>query len=671
MDTTQNTKTANTRTLVVAIFFMCFVLGILYKLFSLYMLRDEYAKMAEDMVIKKFTVEPKRGNLYSDDGSLLATSITQFDVHFDTALGSDAHFEKWVKPLSDSLYAMFGRNHRYSRYFSVQALRKSRKQNNKYHPIGFNLRYSELARLRRFPLLRQESRLRMGGIVVEQETSRKYPLGNIAGRSVGYVRKDELGHYTRVGLEGAFDNYLAGVEGHRMKQKIAKGQWKPISVGNEVEPEDGSDVVSTINTNIQDIAHHALLTQLEKYQADHGCVVVMEVNTGEIKAISNLGRTQSGKYSELLNYAIGETYEPGSVFKTMSMVVALEEAKIDTTYQVDTKNGVISFYGKPVRDSNRRGYGKISVARALEVSSNTGIVQMVHDLFHKNPKKFISKLDKMHLTQKLGLPILGEGTPKIPRPGQKNWSGIALEWMAFGYGLEMTPLQVLTFYNSIANNGTMVQPRMIKEIRKWNKTQEKFDVKIVNKNICSEQTASKIKKMLENAVKNGTGKKLYAADFPIAGKTGTAQKDYKNKSKLNYISSFAGFFPAQAPKYSCIVVIHNPDKAIGYYGADVSGPVFKSIARKIYTNSLLIDTIEDIEKPSQAVQKSYDKYFDISNRYKTIVPNVVGMCQMDAVSILENLGLNVTTSGTGIVREQSLPSGQKIGNNKNITLQLL
>ena len=505
--------------------------------------------------------------------------------------------------------------------------------------------------------------------MVEGKTSREYPLGAIAHRIVGYERTDGQGNVFKVGLEGAFSKYLSGVEGRHLKQKIAQGQWKPIDDSNEIEPKDGYDVVSTININIQDIAHHALLKQLETYQADHGCTVVMEVATGEIKAISNLGRTKDGTYAERFNYAVGETYEPGSVFKTVSLVTALEEAKIDTTYTVDTKKGVISFYGRQVWDSNRKGYGVINLSKAMQLSSNTAIVQMVHDLFGKNPKKFVDKINKMHLNRKLGLSISGEGEPFIPQPHQRGWSGIALEWMAFGYGVEMTPLQVLTFYNAIANNGVMLKPRMIREVKHWNKSIQKFDIEVLNSTLCSEQTATIVKKVLENTVKYGTGKSLYTPHFSMAGKTGTAQKDYKDKSKLGYISSFAGFFPADNPKYSCIVVIHNPDKKIGYYGADVSGPVFKSIAQKIYTSSLLIDTIEDIDSSTVEVEKKYAKYDQILGKYKTIVPNVIGMDAMDAIAIMENLGLTVKISGSAPkVSAQSITGGEYIGGRKTIKL---
>lgn len=656
-------RIVNLRTIMVAIGLFLFALAISYKLISLYFNGDKYEQLIAQYTIKEFVIEANRGDLYSDDGSLLATSITRYDIHFDALSPSGKNFNEHLPALCDSLGKFFNRPASYYK----KALTEARKQKNKYFLIAKGIGYDQCACIRKFPLFSLGAY--KGGIVVEGKTSREYPLGAIAHRIVGYERTDGQGNIFKVGLEGAFSKYLSGVEGRHLKQKIAQGQWKPIDDSNEIEPKDGYDVVSTININIQDIAHHALLKQLETYQADHGCTVVMEVATGEIKAISNLGRTKDGTYAERFNYAVGETYEPGSVFKTVSLVTALEEAKIDTTYTVDTKKGVISFYGRQVWDSNRKGYGVINLSKAMQLSSNTAIVQMVHDLFGKNPKKFVDKINKMHLNRKLGLSISGEGEPFIPQPHQRGWSGIALEWMAFGYGVEMTPLQVLTFYNAIANNGVMLKPRMIREVKHWNKSIQKFDIEVLNSTLCSEQTATVVKKVLENTVKYGTGKSLYTPHFSMAGKTGTAQKDYKDKSKLGYISSFAGFFPADNPKYSCIVVIHNPDKKIGYYGADVSGPVFKSIAQKIYTSSLLIDTIEDIDSSTVEVEKKYAKYDQILGKYKTIVPNVIGMDAMDAIAIMENLGLNVKISGSAPkVSAQSISGGEYIGGRKTIKL---
>lgn len=669
MGKTKSDKKILTRTYIVAMSMLLLAIVISVKLVKIQIEGDEYRAKAEETTLREAEIIPSQGNLYSDDGSLLATSVTRYDIRWDAIAPSEKNFKENVKKLSDSLARMFGKT---SSYYQ-NLLKKERLNKNRYLLIASQLGYSDYLRIKKFPLF--EKGPYKGGLIVDRKVKREYPLGGIAHRSIGYERTDENGFVTRVGLEGAYSNYLMGTKGRRLEQKIAKGQWKLASGFNIIEPKDGYDVVSTININIQDIAHHALLTQLKKYKAKHGCVIVMEVGTGEIKAISNLElNSKDDSYSERYNYAIGEAHEPGSIFKLMSVVAAIDEAGIDTTYVVDIKNGKAGYYKETVEDSQKSFKGKINIAKAFAVSSNVGMTEMVHHLFANNPKGFTDKLSAMNLDQPLGLPILGEGTPYIPKPKDKNWSGISLEWISFGYGLKLTPLQNLTFYNAIANNGVMVKPRLIKEVREWNKTIEKFNVEVINDRVCSKETAQKAKGLLASVVQKpyGTAHKLYSPDFSMAGKTGTTRKNYgsSDKSKLSYISSFAGFFPVESPKYSCIVVIHEPDKSVGYYGADVSGPVFKSIAQKIYTNSLLIDTVEDVDKASKPTEDSYEAYYVKAQKYKTIIPNVVGMNAMDAVALLENMGLKVSVQGEGKVVSQSQASGQKIGRDKNITLIL-
>ncbi|KKM21418.1 hypothetical protein LCGC14_1635610, partial [marine sediment metagenome] len=513
-----------------------------------------------------------------------------------------------------------------------------------------------------------------GGLIIEQKTVREHPLGKIAERSVGYENVDDNGYYSGVGLERAFGEYLRGVEGKRLKQKIAKGQWKPIGWDNIVEPQDGYDLVSTIDINIQDIAHHALLAQLEEYKADHGCVIVMETETGEVKAISNLGQTESGKYYERLNYAIGESHEPGSTFKLMSLVAALEDKVIDTSTVLDTENGRWPIYDRIVKDSKWGGYGKISLARAFEVSSNVAFAKMINNNYKDDPEKFVNRLMKMNLHRQLDLPIKGEGKPVIRFPGDKGWSGISLAWMSYGYEVSMTPLQTLTFYNAIANDGEMVKPRLIKEVREWDRTIEKFEKEVISSAICSKETAAIAQDLLKKVVedKHGTGHKLYSPNFSMAGKTGTAQKNYASQDpdKLKYISTFAGYFPADKPKYSCIVVIHEPDKSVGYYGADVSGPVFKSIAQKVYATSPLTDEVDMDGMEDEDLEKSYQNYFAEAQKKYEKVPNVKGMSGMDAISILENLGIQVDVKGNGKVKKQSISQGTDIKHVERITLEL-
>jgi cell division protein FtsI (penicillin-binding protein 3) len=647
-----------------------FALLVVYKLVAIQFVQgDRYKGLALDRTTKDVKIPANRGNVYSLGGSLLATSVPKYDIRIDLVAPSNKNYEAHVEPLCDSLASFHNTS---SEEFKRQ-LRLARENKNRYFLLARNLEYSEYLQFRNFPLLALGAF--KGGLIVEQSTKRDYPMGPIAQRLIGYERFDDQGNVTRVGIDGAFGaKYLRGEDGQRRKQKIGKGQWKPIEDYNQVEPQDGYDVYTTIDVNIQDIAHHALLEQLEKYKADHGTVVVMETKTGEIRAISNLGRNKKGLYYERLNYAVGESHEPGSTFKLMALAVALEDKVIDTTTVVDTKKGILSFYGKKVKDSKKGGYGSISIAKAFEVSSNTGIVKAIHEAYKNNPEKFVDGLYRMNLQDSLGLPLVGEGKSIIPDPRIKNgrWSGIALQWMAYGYGVSFTPLQTLTFYNAIANDGVMVRPKFISEIKEVDTPIETFDTQVINPQICSKETVLKLQKLLKNVVEkeHGTGHGLYSDEFSMAGKTGTCQKDYVNKEQLNYISSFSGYFPADDPKYSCIVVIHEPDKSVGYYGADVSGPVFKKIAQKIYTDSPVIDEVNDINQKSETVERDYDQYYAIAQKYITIMPNLKGMSAMDAIAILENMGLVVQVKGSGTVSKQSIKSGQKIKPNSTITLVL-
>lgn len=647
-----------------------FCLAVVFKLTSIQFVQgDKYRALAEQRVVKNVIIPANRGNVYSAKGNLLATSIPKYDIRFDALTPSNKTFEKYLKPLCDSLSKYSGKS---SGYYQND-IRKARANKNRYYLIARNIGYSDYIRLRNFPLLNLGAF--KGGLIVEQNTKREHPMGGIAQRSIGYERFDDQGNVTRAGIDGAYGvKYLRGTDGKRAKQQIGKGQWKPIADYNQIEPQDGYDVYTTIDVNIQDIAHHALLEQLEKYKADHGCVVVMETKTGEIKAISNLGRNSEGYYYERLNYAVGESHEPGSTFKLMAITAALEDKVIDTSDVVDTEKGVIWFYGKPVKDSHHGGYGKISISRAFEVSSNTGVVRAIDRAYSKNPEKFVDRLYKMNLNNKLDLSILGEPQPTIPDPRIKNgrWSGIALQWMAFGYGVQFTPLQTLTFYNAIANDGEMVKPQFLKEVRSFDKVIVPFEKEVLNKQICSKETIAKVQQLLKNVVEkdHGTGHRLYSENFSMAGKTGTCQKDYRNKEKLNYISSFAGYFPADNPKYSCIVVIHEPDKSVGYYGADVSGPVFKKIAQKIFTDTPIVDEVKSLNVKYASAESEYENFYETAQNYKTIMPSVVGLPAMDAVALLENMQVKVKVKleGSGVVKKQSVEQNIKLKNNQVVVL---
>jgi cell division protein FtsI (penicillin-binding protein 3) len=582
----------------------------------------------------------------------------KYEIRMDAVAVEEELFEKHVGGLATELSKMLGK----SPYYYENLIRKARIDKKRYLLIARNIGHLEYVKMRKFPIFNKG--VYKGGFIAEQKTVRAHPVGEVAERTIGY--DDYRGS---VGIEGAYSEYLDGKLGWRMKQRIAKNLWKPINDNNEVEPIDGKDVVTTIDLNIQDIAHHALLEQLEKYQADHGCVVVMETKTGEIKAISNLGKSKNDTYYESRNYAIFEGHEPGSTFKLASMMVALDDKVIDTSTIVDTDGGVIAIRGRKIRDSHKGGYGKISAGKVIEVSSNVGVVKLIMQHYANNPRKFADKLVEMRLNQPLNLEIKGEGKPRIPHPDDKNWSALSLPWMAYGYGLHITPLQTLTYYNAIANNGEMVKPRFIKEIKVANQVVQKFEKEVINPQICSPETIKKLQVVLENTVKRGTAKNIYSNEFSMAGKTGTTQLEYWTGS-TKYISSFVGYFPAQNPEYSCIVVINKPEKSLGYYGGLVSAPVFQKIAQKIHTITPKTSVYDNNKSSFASLDQEYANYKVMPKALATQMPNVVGMSVMDAVSILENMGLKVEFSGSGRVKQQSIKEGEQIKKGVKVALNV-
>ncbi len=624
-----------------------------FKLFQIQILEAEkYREMADKTVFRNFTIPPNRGNIYDSQMNLLATSVPKYEIRFDAKTVSEKNFKENLLPLSQELSTMFGNTPAHYQH----KLKKARATNNRYLFLAKNVDYSDYMKIREFPLF--ELGAYKGGLIAEQEVMRENPLGKIAERSIGRGR---------IGFEGAYDHYLKGEKGQRMKQKIAQGQWKPINDLNEVEPIDGYDVITTLDANIQDIAHHALLEQLEVFEAAHGSVVVMETKTGEVKAIANLGRSaKSGKYYEKLNYAIYEPHEPGSTFKLMALAAALEDQVVDTSDVFDTKGGKIKYYDRVVRDSRLGGYGKISMAEAFQVSSNTAFSEMIVNNYGNQPEKFVNRLFNMGLNEKIGFEITGEGAPSIPHPQDENWYGTTLPWLSFGYGVSLTSMQILNFYNAIANDGVAVSPRFVKEIRDKNNLIKDYSSSVKSKSICSQKTAHVLQDLMKKTVERGTAKSIYNPNFSMAGKTGTCQTEYWIEAG-RYISSFVGYFPADEPKYTVSVVIHKPNPVKGYYGSTVAAPVFQKIAHKIYKDTPIQDEVSlaDLHQPSE----HFINYFDMAQKYKTIMPNLKGMPVMDAVSLLENMGLSVELSGTGQrVAQQSIPNGQKISSVQPVKL---
>lgn len=658
-------KNITTRLYVISLMLIVVVFAVIFKLIDLQFFQgDHYINISEEREFKNIEIPANRGNIYSDSGKLLASSVPKYNIRFDALAPSQKNFEKYVDVLAAELSKYFDKP---SEFYSNK-LRQARQDKNRYLLIARNLGYLDYKKFKEFPLFNLGGY--KGGLISEQYTKRDYPIGGIAQRTVGYERYDDFGNAMRPGLDGAFGpKYLKGENGIRFSQKIGLGQWKPVLDYNEREPRDGYDLHTTLNIEIQDVAHHALLKQLEFYEAEHGSVVVMETKTGEIKAISNLGRTTEGKYYEKLNYAVGESHEPGSTFKLMAMVRALEDKVIDTSDIIDTKSGILSFYGRKVRDSKKGGYGKISAARAFEVSSNTALVQIINDNYKENPEKFVEGLFDMKINEPLGLPILGEGNPVFTHPSDKiNWDGLDLPWMAFGYGISLTPLQTLTFYNAIANNGVMVKPRFINQVKQFDQVIEQFNTKIISESICSIETINVVKNMMKNVVekKHGTAHNIYSEDFSMAGKTGTCQTEYWKSSGL-YISSFAGYFPADKPKYSCIVVIHKPNKSKGYYGNVVAAPVFKEIAQKIYSEipSVEIFNKDDFDWKSKSIDSKV-----LTQLENMIMPDLSNYELMDVIPLLENVGCKVLVEGYGNKIRQSVRAGSTINKGQTIKIKL-
>lgn len=646
------------RIYLVSVGLLLFAFLLIAKLFYIQWVQgDFYNSKLEASTLKSVVLEPGRGNIYADDGSILATTVSRYELRWDAMVVSNNLFDTHKEALANSLSTFFDGTQKYYR----NRLQKARSQKNRYFLIAKNLSYSEYQTIKSFPIFNLP--LYKGGLIVEQQLVREHPLGKVAERTVGYEQRDKAGFYLRVGLEGAFGQYLKGEPGRRLKQKIANGQWKPINDNNEKEPTAGFDLHTTINVNIQDIAHKALLQQLEDFEADHGTVVVMETNTGDVKAIVNLGRTSKGTYYEKLNYAVGEAHEPGSTFKLMAMIAALEDGVVDVNDWIKTGNGQLTFFNKyKVRDSKRGGYGTLTAAKVFEVSSNTGIVKIVHDNYKNKPSQFVDRIYNMGLNKPLGVSIRGEANPKIPYPTDASWDGLDLPWMAYGYGVALTPLQTLTFYNAVANNGEMVKPKFLKQISRLGNSPEKvFRKEVLNPAICSQETVEKVKQMMFNVVdkKWGTAYRIKDETLTMAGKTGTCQVDYTT-DKLEYISSFVGYFPADTPKYSCIVVIHKPNKRKGYYGATVAAPVFKTIAKKIYTS-----TPQEVHISSASIAA-----LDQEQSNQITVPNLVGLTKEEAKEVAESLGLKLKTTGNGIVFKQSVKAGTSTENITQLLIEL-
>jgi len=614
----------------------------------------ELRERAEREVIKEMRIEAERGNIYSADGKLLATSMPVYDLHFDPVSVEEELFYEELDNLCLKLSQFPGeRSAAGWRTYIIQGLNK----NNRYLALGEKLSYNQLQEIKNYPIFR-EGKYR-GGLVIEQENHRKMPLGKIAERTIGRERE----HFA-TGLEGAYSTYLQGKDGKRLKQKIGKGNWKPLNDLNEIEPIDGFDLVSTIDTRMQDITHHALLEMLEYQEADHGCAVVMDVKTGAIKAIANLGRTDKGTYFEKRNYAVWESTEPGSTFKLASVLALFEDGYADLNTPVDTENGIFEYQGQKIKDSNGKGYGQTTLQVAFEKSSNVGIAKTVIDHYSQDPQRFIDRFYSIGLDRTLELPIKGEGKPRIPTVNDPDWSGISLPWISFGYETSFTPLQILSLYNAVANDGILVKPRFLKSVQEHGRDIEIMETEILNPSICSPETLNKLQALLEGVVENGTARTGANSVCSMAGKTGTCQLNYWKSGPREYQASFAGYFPAHNPRYSCIVVVNKPQK--DYYGSNVAFPVFRKIAEGIFRNTP--QEIQLKNKPLLALldQEAQQEHLELGAE----MPDLINALGATWISAFENAGYTVRISGAGRVVWQYPAPGAALSKKQLIELKL-
>ncbi len=658
---------------------------------------EKWIKMGNDISFDYKKVKATRGNIYSDNGSLLATSLPFYKVAMDPTLVKDEVFKEGM----DSLALML------SRYYKDRSatdykrmIRDARESDKRYLVISRKqISYQAKKEMSTWPIFR-EGRLR-GGVLFEKMDVRYRPFSHLSRRTIGFVNENGKG----AGLEFSFESALGGQDGEALFQKIAGGTWKPVFDANNIKSIDGLDIQTTLDINLQDVAETALYEAMKGHDADEGTVVVMEVKTGEIKAISNLSSDGAGDYVEKFNHAVGGSFEPGSTYKLVTMMALLEDTNVKLTDSIKTGRGEFNFYNKTVRDHEEGGYGTITVQQAFEVSSNIAMAKLVEKNFGLKPQKFVDYADKLHLSTPLGLQITGESSPKIIRPKDKDWSGITLPWMAYGYGFEMSPMHTLALYNAVANDGVMIRPIIVKRIQKADDVVEEFEPEVLNSKICSKNTLNQLQLLLEGVVDRGTAKNLKNANYRIAGKTGTAQILEKGRYTKKYVTSFVGYFPAHEPKYSAIVLIKNP-RGIYQYGNSVAGPVFKRIADNIYSRDLQLHTA--MEKRSvldpgvfpairagrqdeltmlcnelgvsnhtntdeewiKAVRNGNSVNWRKNPIIKGLVPDVQGMTLRDAIYLLEKNGLRVSHQGKGRVMDQSLSPGTRISRGSRIYLQL-
>lgn len=666
--------------------------------------REELLESARKADIRIVSVPAVRGNIFSKNGTLLATTIPVFDIHFDPVAVPQDRFDREIGALSDSLARML-KTHTKSQF--VNMFTKARNNNKRYVKVARKLKMDEYERLKTFPIFKE----RLGnGLIADKQLVRERPYGDIAMRVIGYVNYKDTLNPVKVGLEGAYDTCLSGRDGVQMRRRVNGGRFIDVPASGNVTPSNGKDIYTSIDAKIQDVAEESLRRCLDENKAQQGCVIMMDVKSGFIEVMASLRYNEKKKkYEESYNFAIAENVEPGSTFKAITMTALLENDpnfNINRVLNLGT-TGKMRFHNRIMTDSHVVGEGHPTVKQCFWESSNIAFGYLTTEAFESNPQRFIDLIYKTKINEPLNLDIKGEGKPYIKSTSSKLWSKVSLPWMSIGYEETVTPITLLTYYNAIANNGRMVKPQFVKEIRRGNEVVKTFDTIVINEKIASDRTIKTLQELLRGVVENGTAKLLKTCAFPVAGKTGTAQiAQNGNYNKKNYTASFVGYFPADDPKYTCIVVISNPMGG-KYYGASVSAPVFKEIAEKVYATELGI-TDETANYPANADKytKASMAWYEDVNDYCTMagvrmvdaelnsewvkvthsvnggvamrsielndetVPDLTGMNVMDAVYLIESMGWKVSFSGRGLVESQSVKAGTNLDKGKTITLKL-
>jgi cell division protein FtsI (penicillin-binding protein 3) len=648
--------------------------------------------------IRTDTLQPERGNIYSEDGALLSSSVPMFDIYIDFASITKDTFKRNGMALAAEMSKLF-KDKTANEYFTILSNQINKATPSRYFQLKHNIRYDQYMAMRCFPILKYGPN--KGGFMADDVIKRTNPFGLLGNRMIGIYRQNAQ----NVGLEGSYNNVLSGQEGHRIEQKIAGGVWMPLD-GSEIDPQNGKDIVTNIDVNTQDIAENALLRVLTKEEAAYGTCIVMETKTGKIKAMANLGRTSDGSYGEILNYAL-TPIEPGSTFKINALMSAIDDGFVTLESKVNASGGVAYFANQKMSDSHL-GLGTISVEEAFSHSSNVACAKLIYNNYSKKPEDYLAHLQKMQVDKLTGIDLAGEQKPRFSKGKDMFSNPASLAWLAIGYEVMVTPLRTCMVYNTIANNGVMMKPYIVKEVKEFGTTIQKFEPTIITKDVCKKETIEQLKNATYAVVQSGTGKALKNDVYTICGKTGTAQvadKGITYKDKI-YHGSFVGFFPKENPLYTICVVIRTKKGANNYYGGQIALPVFKEVADRLYANSIQDHTpIQKTEK--NAIINNSIKGMSTANMmnmqnqlscFKTIVgntayinahadsngnlvlaampiakqtvPNVIGMGLHDAMQVLENLGMRVMSSGKGKIISQSIEAGTIFTKGQIISIEL-